>query len=147
MSGVSVAARKELFTCILPSAVNRVVQVGYNSFAGGCQGGEILVFQLNSLSQPIKILSPTSSPILDLLIHPHKTDSNISSFWASKGDGTCVLINPSIQPCSKVIQLTGPDCDPVYQLRNDLDFIYSACRDGLIRKYSLKVINSLAGLP
>lgn len=130
----------------MPSAVNKVAILGNHAFVAGCQGGQIVVFsQLNNLTEPINIISSNTSPILDLMVHPslQKTSDNLSSFWASKADGTTVLINPNVQPCSKVIQLTGPDCDAVYQIKSDLDFIYTACRDKLIRKYSLKVINRL----
>jgi proteasomal ATPase-associated factor 1 len=132
-----------MFACSLPSAVNKVIQIGTHSFAAGCQNGQIEVFQLDNISQPLLIKSSTGSSILDMLAHHKSPKSEMSSFWASKSDGSCILINPNVTTCSKIVQLTGPDCDPVYQVKKDLDFIYTACRDGLIRKYSQRVINRL----
>jgi len=83
------------------------------------------------------------SSILDMMVHRTSRNAEIMPFWVSKADGTCILLNPLEQPCMKFVQLTGPQTDPIYQIRSDLNFIYTACRDGIIRKYSLKVINRL----
>ena len=31
--------------------------------------------------------------------------------------------------------MTGPNCDPVYRAVTDVDFAYTCCKDGFIRKY------------
>lgn len=50
------------------------------------------------------------------------------------GDGM-VMFNSAER--DMVMQLTGSDCDPVYKLSKDNSYIYSCCRDGKIRKYSV----------
>jgi hypothetical protein len=40
------------------------------------------------------------------------------------------------------VELTGPDCDPVYKVAvNDAEEIFSCCRDGIIRRYTLSILN------
>lgn len=150
VTGVSVASRKEVFNCSLPSAVNCVIQIGPNSFAAGCHGGEIVIFDLRNLSHPQMILTSAKTPITNLMIHPrsHTVRSvlgeNVNCFWASKSDGTCCLINPNEEVSGKrLVQLTGPDSDSIFQIKSDLDYIYTACRDGIVRKYSVNVINRM----
>jgi len=50
------------------------------------------------------------------------------------GDGSCSYIDNQQEMC---VELTGPDCDPVYKTSFDGTHIYTCCRDGLIRKYNL----------
>jgi len=148
VSGIGVASRKEIFTLDLPSAGNCCVQVGNNSIAVGCQGGQLVIFDITDWSQQYVIQSCTSSPILDLLVHPKSQVDHNYLIWVAKADGNCVLVNTkelTLAPDERrvMIALTGPNCDPVYKLRKDLSHIYTCCRDGVVRKYSLNIINKL----
>ncbi|CAL8110181.1 unnamed protein product [Orchesella dallaii] len=153
VTGVSVASREEVFTVSLPSPGNCVIATGPNTFAVGCQGGEIVMHDRRKPSAAVRqIVSATQTPILDLMMHPRSPNPNRPgvdefnrSFWAAKSDGTCVLVNPVFTPekPTKFVQLTGPDCDPVYQVKHDGNYIYTACRDGLIRKYSIGLISKI----
>ncbi len=155
VTGVGVGSRKEVFTSPLPSPGNKVISTGPNTFAVGCQGGEILTFDLRKSSSSMRqIVSATQTPILDLMMHPRSPKPNRPgvdefnrSFWAAKSDGTCVLINPafSAEKPTRLVQLTGPDCDPVYQIKHDGNNIYTACRDGNIRRYSIGLISKILG--
>ena len=49
-------------------------------------------------------------------------------------DGSCFLINDRMEV---ELELVGPDCDPVYRAATDDKYIYTTCRDGAVRKYSL----------
>jgi len=44
----------------------------------------------------------------------------------------------SLDDDNKAIELTGPDCDPVYKVAVNDYHLFTACRDGIIRKYDLK---------
>jgi proteasomal ATPase-associated factor 1 len=45
------------------------------------------------------------------------------------------------------VQLTGPDCDPVYDISFDGTYVYTACRDAAVRKYDvLKIVSSLSSV-
>lgn len=37
----------------------------------------------------------------------------------------------------QIVHLTGSDCDPIYDIAYDDKFVYTACRDGKVRKYLL----------
>ena len=144
------ACRSNIFTAPVPSPANSVVATGPNSFAVGCQGGEIATFDLRKIVPPRIIHSATPTPILSLLSHPRSPSSKPSSdegsrfFWAGKHDGTCVLINPTNNEKSKnMVQLSGSDYDPIYSVKHDGNYIYTACRDGVIRKYAINHVTEL----
>jgi proteasomal ATPase-associated factor 1 len=144
VQGISVCSRQEIFTAPLPSPANRVIGTGLNTFAVGCQGGQVATFDLRKIVPPKQISFATQTPILDLLSHPRSpaskptTDEGNKLFWVAKGDGTVGLVNPSLEErTTKFVQLTGSNSDPIYQMKHDGSYIYTACRDGVIRKYSI----------
>lgn len=57
---------------------------------------------------------------------------------AGRRDGTCQFYTLD---GSSPYQLTGSDCDPIYKISSDSNYIYTACRDGVIRKYRSRDIN------
>lgn len=70
-------------------------------------------------------------------------------FFVGKADGTCVYhkvpTKSKDDKCRNVrVQLTGPDCDPVYDISFDGSCIYTACRDAIIRKHDItKILSNL----
>ena len=62
-----------------------------------------------------------------------------NGFLVGRHDGLCQYYN---QDGHSSCQLTGPDCDPVYKITYDSDFIYTASRDGKIRKYNIMDIDT-----
>jgi len=150
VQGIGVSSRATVFNAPVPSAATAIAAIGPNTFAVGCQGGQIVTFDLRKVV-PSKEMSPaTPTPILDLMCHPRtpigvKPGSDESSryFWAAKNDGTCSLVNPNVAEGSHFVQLTGPDCDPVYKIKQDGNNIYTACRDGVIRKYSINLVSKV----
>ncbi|XP_037805050.1 proteasomal ATPase-associated factor 1-like isoform X1 [Penaeus monodon] len=75
----------------------------------------------------------------------HDSASPVETVTALKGgvlagrrDGLCQFYN--LNGLSS-FQLTGSDCDPIYKIVQDTNYIYTACRDGLIRKYRCSDIN------
>ena len=40
--------------------------------------------------------------------------------------------------------LTGSDTDPIYSLSDDGSSIFTACRDGIVRKYDFKNIKNIS---
>ena len=53
--------------------------------------------------------------------------------FAVSGDGSCFYTNELFDT---TLELSGPDCDPVYRVVTDGQYLYSCCRDGLVRKYA-----------
>lgn len=153
VTGIAVGSRKEVFNFPLPSPGSCVISTGPNTFAVGCQQGEIMTFDIRKPTPSIRqIVGATKTPILCLMMHPRSPKLNrpgiedfSRSFWAAKSDGTCVLINPTftLDTPTRFVQLTGPDCDPIYQMKHDGNYIYTACRDKQIRKYSIAHISKI----
>ena len=150
VQGIGTSSRQEIFLAPLPSPGNCIIGTGLNTFAVGCQGGEVATFDLRKIVPPKQIYSATPTPILDLISHPRSpsskpsTDEGNKLFWVAKSDGTVGLVNPSLEDnTKKFIQLTGSDSDPVYQMKHDGSYIYTACRDGVIRKYSIDHVMKL----
>ena len=56
---------------------------------------------------------------------------NLCSVFAT-GDGSCFYQNRQFETET---ELTGPDIDNVYRVVSDGCFLYTACRDGAVRKY------------
>lgn len=146
VQGIGVGSRKEVFSLQLPSPANKLVANGSNSFLIGCQNGQIESIDLRKIVPISKSISyATETPILDLVSHPRSPSSKPAGvdesnryFWATKSDGTVTIVNPNLNDNSrKHVLLTGSDCDPIYQVRHDGNYIFTACRDGLIRKYSI----------
>ena len=51
------------------------------------------------------------------------------------GDGVVQLIDIENKESNELTQLTGPNSDPVYRTSCHCNEIFTACRDGVIRKY------------
>jgi len=97
-----------------------------------CSSDFIIRFQPNE--SPIKCVSPSQD-----------------GFWVACGNGRCSLYNLTSRDSlpdnygdnmirlELKCELTGPDCDPVYGVIESSDrFVYTACRDGVVRKYKIK---------
>lgn len=54
-------------------------------------------------------------------------------------DGLCQYYNLD---GTSSYQLTGSDCDPIYRIAVDSEHMYTACRDGMIRKYRSRDITA-----
>ena len=76
----------------------------------------------------------------------HDSDSGIESMLviqkgilAGKHDGTCVWYGTtdSAEENERRIVLSGADADPVYSLASSGKHVFTAARDGCIRKYCL----------
>jgi len=115
------------------AAVNCVKFLEHENFlVVGLQDGQILVLDVPNLTEISKI---------------HDSDSSVESlltlrngFVVGKYDGACLWygFDPVHNDISKdVIVLTGADVDPITAMAKDQDYIFTSCRDGCIRKYSI----------
>lgn len=80
------------------------------------------------------------APVLQLCKNARKSVYTVyrctkksSSFVPFPGDGSCFRVNNLHET---TLELTGPDCDPVYKVVSDGSAIYTTCRDGCVRKYN-----------
>jgi len=114
------------FSC--KSAVNTLSSTRTH-LAAGCESGEVLVFALSTLDSPIAIHHVSNSPVLSLLC---LADGII----CGRTDGS-VTLQPFISGPTHC--LTGCE-DRVVSIQRDNEYVYTASRDGCVRKYSLSYI-------
>ena len=127
---VAVSSRAELLTTNVGSPVNALALTRERLYVG-CQDGAI---HLLSQAGPEVILA-TTSPVLSMLrlrLGPETEDQVVTS----RQDGSVTLYLAGGR-----LELTGADTDPVYSLAEDGDDVFTACRDGRVRKYERAVIS------
>jgi len=128
LSVINVGAKKMIFSTNLGSPVNSVLLTPSCLYAG-CQDGKLHIIKRGQ--ETITVFC-SNSPILSLL-------PVLDGVCVSRQDG-CVTLHLSRDP----VYLTGPDTEPVYQVVSDGTWLYSGCRDGCVRKYSLDNIKGLS---
>ena len=115
------------------SAVNAVKFLNdENTIAVGTEDGKLTVLRI---------------PDLKILAEKHDSDSSLecllplrNGILCGKYDGACVwysLENDGASFASQdpILILSGADVDPIHDMAQDDDFVYTAARDGCIRKY------------
>jgi proteasomal ATPase-associated factor 1 len=143
---LAVQSRQALFTKLHSSAGNCVAVLSVDHFVVGCQDGQILLYAFEQPTEPVYCWYESNSAVLCLL--PFKEDG----FFIGKADGSCIYhqlpARSSNERCCNVrVQLTGPDCDPVYDISFDGTYVYTSCRDAAVRKYDvLKIVPNLDSL-
>nr|CAD7409428.1 unnamed protein product [Timema cristinae] len=140
VGGVALRSHNSIFHFSLKSAVNCITVLVYDKFIVGCQNGQIFLFSLHQHSEPLMAWFESNSPLLSVLSYKGE------GFFCGRADGSCVYYPFSDSDDAKYVrvQLTGPDYDPVYDIACDGKFIFTACRDSVIRKYELaKVTDAL----
>jgi len=112
------------------TAVNSVTSTKQTAVAG-CQNGELLLFPSDDLSEPLTRIHTSNSPV-------HCICPLDEGFIVGRKDGTATVhfVNTNTN-----IQLTGPDNDAVDGISSDQEYVYTASRDGSVRKYSRANIN------
>ena len=81
-------------------------------------------------------IHPSIHPFtIGLFFFPPTTLSSTHHHPSSPADGSCYSVNPSDLTLKS--ELTGSDLDPVREVTADTYHVFTACRDGVIRKYQL----------
>lgn len=123
-----------LFSLSFPAAVNSVIFLSDSYFIVGCQDGEIHMYSIEDTKQAFKTWFESNSAVLSLLPYKEK------GFFSSHADGSVEYRHVSSD--TNRLMLTGPDCDPVYDVVTDGRFIYTCSRDSQIRRYNVEKIIS-----
>jgi len=135
---VDLKGRSVINNVKLKSAVNSVKFLNFdNVVVAGTEEGSIHIISL---------------PDMKILQRIHDSDSSVqcllplrNGFVCGKYDGACVWygLNPpndngnDILSDEMVIVLSGADVDPISDMSRDSEYLYTSCRDGCIRKYSI----------
>lgn len=131
---IAIASRKLIFNFCLESAVNSIALFGKEQFVVGCQNGQIIFYNFKNIENS-KNHHESNSCVLSLL-----SFKDVGIF-VSRADGT-VLFLP-VNGSSKRISLTGPNCDPIYDMAFNGKYIFTCCRDGVVRQYNIEnVLNN-----
>ncbi|MEE6522797.1 hypothetical protein FKM82_021406 [Ascaphus truei] len=127
LQGVCLHSRTPVFLFDGSDAFNCCTFLSSVSILAGAQDGHIFHLDVRNTKAPVRTVCRSGAPVLSLV--PFR-----EGYIASQGDGTCFIIQ---QDCDHVIELTEPDCEPVYKVAAWEKLIYTCCRDGMIRKYHL----------
>ncbi|KAM9319382.1 proteasomal ATPase-associated factor 1 [Gastrophryne carolinensis] len=127
LEGVSLHSRHSVFTFDGSDAFNCCTFLSSVSVLAGSQDGNIYQLDVRNTKEPVQIICKSGAPVLSLA--PFK-----EGFIASQGDGSCFILQ---QDLDHFLELTEPDCDPVYKAVVSERWVYACCRDGIIRKYQL----------
>lgn len=131
LASVAIRSRKTISRKALLSAVNCLAPVNEETVAVGCHDGQVFLFDLAHLEKPLYSWYESNSPVLSLLCH---TDG----IFVGRTDGTCTYLPfKDSEKSPKRLQLTGPEYDPIYDISTDGHAVYTACRDGTVRKYNV----------
>lgn len=119
---LGVYARKILATINLGCPVN-ACHLSDNAYAFvGCNDGRVVWLDEQLVIK--HAVFDTNSPVRCLCLFKELVVSG-------HGDGSCVVRSAN----GKKAYLTGTNADPIYDVSTDTRFLYTACRDGAIRKY------------
>uniref|UniRef100_A0A8D2J0L6 Proteasomal ATPase-associated factor 1 n=1 Tax=Varanus komodoensis TaxID=61221 RepID=A0A8D2J0L6_VARKO len=127
LQGVGLQSRQPVFLFVGSDAFNCCAFLSSIYLLGGTQDGNIYQLDVRNTKTPVRIVHRSGAPVFSLL--PYK-----DGFIASQGDGSCFIMQ---QDLDHVVELTGPDCDPVYKVAVWEKQIYTCCRDSIVRKYQL----------
>jgi len=130
LQGFGLRSREQVFCINCESPVNSCCFVSETYAICGTQDSSLYVIDLRNTSTPVAKWKESRGPIKSLL--PHKGGCFIST-----NDGSCFHVN---HQWITTTELTGSDCDPIYRISSDNTNIYTSCRDGNIRCYSLNYI-------
>jgi len=129
---VDVAARKVVFSDNVQSPVN-CVSISKNHLYAGCQDGKVHIISKSGGQVSSTLLTSSASPVLSLL------PVCGTCLCVSRQDGSVTIHNLDQERQAR-LDLTGADTDPVYKVVEDGTWLYTACRDGTVRKYLMDSI-------
>lgn len=130
---MAIKTRKLLFNAKLNSAINCCCTIKSGLFAIGCQDGSVSLIDAapEQRNNPIRVTwKETNSLALSALGYEDK------GFFIGHYDGTCVYRTIDPLTCPTRLCLTGSNDDPIYDIRRDSRYVYTACGDGSLRKYA-----------
>lgn len=127
---IAIHSRKVLHLIHCASPVNTIAYLSGEYFVVGCQSGEIFLYSLVDIEKPVKVWFVSNSSVLCIVAYKEY------GFFCSYADGYVMYTH--IKHDDKRVVLTGPNCDPVYEISTDNQFVYTCCRDALIRRYTVE---------
>lgn len=133
LDGIDVSSREKVFQCKFEDALNSCCFVNEHRVVAGQQNGSLIVIDIRNTSQPEMILKHGKSSVS--CVEPYFKDRVL----VGRSDGSCACLCFD-KPNSNLItkEFVGSNHDPIYDISLSKDVIYTACRDGVVRKYQVK---------
>lgn len=127
---IDLRGRNIMHSANLSEAVNAVKFFDENYIVAGTENGKISIIRV---------------PDMSVMTEIHDSESSVQSikilrngFLAGKYDGACIWYSfDGSNIGHERIILTGSDVDPINDITKDEEYVYTASRDGSIRKYSI----------
>jgi len=139
VAGLVLQSREKFFELPTPSPVNACLALDDRTFAYGLQDGTLAVADVRNLRASLHVDRESRGAILNL--RPFRSGGVL----VSTQDGSTFYVPSKVYSSASpaeggqgqtVMELTGPDSDPVYRVATQgRNVIYTACRDGSVRKY------------
>ncbi|XP_062910514.1 proteasomal ATPase-associated factor 1-like [Mobula hypostoma] len=128
LQSIGLLSREPIFMFEGSDAFNCCTFFSSTYVLAGTHDGNIYQLDIRNTRTPVQVIHRSGAPVLSLL--PCR-----EGFMASHSDGSCYIIQ---QDQDYVIEFTGPDCDPIYQVVVREKFAYTCSRDSVVRKYQLQ---------
>jgi len=140
VAGVVLKSREKFFELPTPSAVNTCLALDDRTFAYGLQDGTFAVADVRNTKSSLHAEKESRGAILHL--QPFRS----GGFLVSTQDGSVFYVPNKVLTSAfssssggspgTVMELTGPESDPVYKIATQgNNVVYTGSRDGNIRKY------------
>ena len=149
VAGLVLKSREKFFELPTPSPVNACLALDDRTFAYGLQDGVVAVADLRNLKASLHAEKESRGAVLTLC--PFRS----GGFVVGTQDGSAFYVPSKVYtsaaaasiPASTsaadanfagnaLLELTGPESDPVYRVAaQGRNVVYTACRDGCVRKY------------
>jgi len=150
VAGILVKSREKFFELPTPSPVNACLALDDRTFAYGLQDGTLAIADVRNLRASLHVEKESQGAIL------HLQPFRAGGILVSTQDGSAFYVPNKIYSSAStpddanggqtVMELTGPDSDPVYRVATQgSNIVYTACRDGNVRKYMIDE-NLIAGV-
>eukprot|EP00079_Xenopus_tropicalis_P031658 XP_017945429.1 PREDICTED: proteasomal ATPase-associated factor 1-like isoform X2 [Xenopus tropicalis] len=127
LEGVSLHSRQSVFDFEGSDAFNCCTFISSVGVLAGGLDGNIIHVDIRNPKSAVETVSWSETPVLSLV--PFR-----DTYVASYGNGTCYI---PLKGSEQVLQLTGPNRQPVFQVAAWKKLVYTCCRDGFIRKYEI----------
>lgn len=141
LRGIDLRNRTEVFQVNCGAPLNSCAAFGDAILFAGSETGEVSQWDIKNLSAPLKTVRREVTPIRDLQA------ASPNQVWVSTNDGLFFLwdfeTNQALIDFTgtenelSLLMLEGPDYESVTSICISGNTAYSACRDGMIRKYCL----------
>ncbi|EDV20795.1 uncharacterized protein TRIADDRAFT_60810 [Trichoplax adhaerens] len=135
MECLDVYSRSQICKLNASSAFNCCIINSGLTVIGGCQDGSLYLFDLRNPTAPLQVFCRSVYSITTL-----KSISK-EDIFVGTGDGCCYKWNIAKayteEELISTIELSGSDCDPIYDIAIHENKVYNCCRDGRIRQYAI----------